>query len=111
MSVYISNIPGTSTGKGVSRDNSDLNGLDCGDGKMTFLLNPKYWTKVYEKTHKPSQRVYQTMDLASSHDTPIIMRPGEVRLMYIHSTLESDAGMFHQRFHFLFVAHHQVMSK
>jgi hypothetical protein len=56
-----------------------------------FRLHSKYWTKVYEKTHKPSQRTYQTMDLTMS-ETPVFLLPGEVRMMYIHSTLESDTG-------------------
>lgn len=93
---------------GSNTTNNNNNNMNV----SSFRLAPKYWTKVYEQFHKPSRRVYKHMDLTQTIDTtttpttssssspstpffqpePIILLPGEVRIMYIHSTLESDAG-------------------
>jgi len=59
-------------------------------GEYHFRLAPRYWTKIYEATHAPSQRTYQVLDLG---DTPIVLRPGQVRSIYIHSKLDGDEGI------------------
>jgi hypothetical protein len=59
-------------------------------GEYNFRLSPRHWTKIYEGTHAPSQRTYQVLDL---RDKPIVLRPGQVRSIYIHSTLEGDEAI------------------
>jgi hypothetical protein len=54
-----------------------------------FRLSQKYWTKCYEQTHKPSFRTYKTLEL----ETPIRLQPGQVRAIYIHSTLPGDEAI------------------
>jgi hypothetical protein len=56
-------------------------------GKM--IMMPRYWDKIYEKTHEPS-RDYCSLDLGAN---PIILKQGEIRGIYIHSTLESDQAI------------------
>eukprot|EP00429_Kryptoperidinium_foliaceum_P008038 CAMPEP_0176025302 /NCGR_PEP_ID=MMETSP0120_2-20121206/12376_1 /TAXON_ID=160619 /ORGANISM="Kryptoperidinium foliaceum, Strain CCMP 1326" /LENGTH=439 /DNA_ID=CAMNT_0017358485 /DNA_START=70 /DNA_END=1385 /DNA_ORIENTATION=- len=52
-------------------------------------LDPKYWTKLYEKTHKASRYEYKELMLTS----PIRLHPGETRVIYIHSTLPGDEAI------------------
>ena len=89
ISIWISNetTPQTSP---ENRTNDPHHGVEV----SSFKLSPKHWTKVYENKHKPSPRSYQTMDLTKFYDKPVTLLPGQVRLMYIHSTLESDTGTF-----------------
>ena len=49
----------------------------------TISCNKKQWKKLYEKTHPPSYTTYQELDLGKS---PIVLKPGQVRGIYIHST-------------------------
>jgi hypothetical protein len=60
------------------------------NGEYNFRLSPRHWTKIYQGTHAPSQRKYQVLDF---RDTPIVLRPGQVRSIYIHSTLEGDEAI------------------
>ena len=53
------------------------------DHEGTISCNKKHWTKLYEKTHQPSYRAYKELDLSKS---PIVLKPGQVRGIYIHST-------------------------
>jgi hypothetical protein len=55
----------------------------------TFRLNARHWDKVYDHTLPSSQRTYQTLHL----DPPIELRPGQVRALYIHSTLPGDEAI------------------
>ena len=55
-----------------------------------FRLTSRYWTKVYEQTHEPSQRQYKVLDFS---DNPVVMKPGQVRAIYIHSTLPGDEAI------------------
>jgi hypothetical protein len=52
-------------------------------------LNPAFWTKLYDKTHACSRHVYKELVL----DTPIKLRPGETKVLYIHSTLPGDEAI------------------
>ena len=52
-------------------------------------LDPKYWTKLYDKTHGPSRYEYKELEL----DQPICLIPGETRVIYIHSTLPGDEAI------------------
>jgi len=67
----------------VSNNNSE-------EQSKQFRMNPRYWTKVYEKKHMPSYNKFCTLDLVNN---PIILKPGQVRSIYIHSTLESDEAI------------------
>jgi len=53
------------------------------------LHKPSEWIKVAEKTLAPSERSYKTIPL----DTPIIIRPGESRAIYIHSSRQDDQAI------------------
>jgi hypothetical protein len=52
-------------------------------------LHPSAWTKLYEKTHDASRREYVELVL----DQPIRLKPGEARVLYIHSTLPGDEAI------------------
>lgn len=52
-------------------------------------LDPRYWTKLYERNHKQSRYQYQELVL----DTPIKLEPGETRVIYVHSTLDGDTAI------------------
>ena len=54
-----------------------------------FRMNPKFWEKIYERTHGPSIRNYVELDFRSN---PIYLKPGQTRAIYIHSTLPGDEG-------------------
>lgn len=55
-----------------------------------LVVSPKYWTKIYEKEHKASFHQYEPLDLS---DNPIILTPGQVRGIYIHSSIDNDSGI------------------
>eukprot|EP00557_Chaetoceros_sp_GSL56_P000339 CAMPEP_0176503860 /NCGR_PEP_ID=MMETSP0200_2-20121128/15613_1 /TAXON_ID=947934 /ORGANISM="Chaetoceros sp., Strain GSL56" /LENGTH=431 /DNA_ID=CAMNT_0017903229 /DNA_START=96 /DNA_END=1391 /DNA_ORIENTATION=- len=65
-----------------------------GDGssvnKGQMIMKEKYWDKIYEKTHPASYRQYCELDLSAN---PIILKPGEIRGIYIHSTHDSDQAL------------------
>lgn len=62
---------------------------DGGHGRNQVQLDPKHWTKLYEKTHKYSKHTYKELVL----DQPIRMIPGQVKCIYIHSTLPNDEAI------------------
>ena len=53
-------------------------------------MSKKFWTKIYEKTHAPSFVAYEELDLSAS---PVILRPGQVKGIYIHSTRRGECMM------------------
>eukprot|EP00532_Pseudo-nitzschia_australis_P012919 CAMPEP_0168220172 /NCGR_PEP_ID=MMETSP0140_2-20121125/9057_1 /TAXON_ID=44445 /ORGANISM="Pseudo-nitzschia australis, Strain 10249 10 AB" /LENGTH=502 /DNA_ID=CAMNT_0008148813 /DNA_START=127 /DNA_END=1635 /DNA_ORIENTATION=- len=53
-------------------------------------LHPSSWTKLYDNTHKPCSRGHYT-ELV--FDKPVRLNPGEMRAMYIHSTLSGDQAI------------------
>ena len=55
-------------------------------------VSQKYWNKIYEKKHKASFRNYQPLDLSND---PIILKPGQVRGIYIHSSISDDSGIIY----------------
>ena len=59
-------------------------------------MRKRDWIKIYEKEHGPSFRTYTQLDLSAR---PIILRPGEVRGVYIHSTLEGDEAIVYDNKH------------
>ena len=60
----------------------DLNG--------EIQLSKKHWTKIYQKEHQPSFIGYETLDLSAK---PIILKPGQVKGIYIHSTRRGDEAI------------------
>jgi len=48
----------------------------------------RFWTKIYEKNHAPS-RTYKKLEF----DSPIVMRPGETKGIYIHSAAHHDLAI------------------
>lgn len=63
---------------------------DQRENRLEFRMNPRFWTKIYDKVHKPSFQSFQTLDLS---DNPIYMKPGQVRAVYIHSSLPGDEAI------------------
>jgi hypothetical protein len=55
-----------------------------------FPLTARYWTKVYEQVHAPSMRTYRILDFSAN---PVILAPGQVRALYIHSSLPGDEAI------------------
>ena len=98
ISIWISNDTMQKTGS-----NADGHTHHQNDGVeiSSFKLSSKHWTKIYQDKHRPSPRPV-TMDLTKFYDQPVTIRPGQVRMMYIHSTLESDTGTCENRLAILF---------
>ena len=59
-------------------------------------MRKRDWIKIYEQEHGPSRHEYATLDLSSN---PIVLRPGEVRGVYIHSTLPGDEAIVYDNKH------------
>jgi hypothetical protein len=57
--------------------------------EISIDLHPSAWTKLYEKTHGSSKREYVELVL----DHPIRLKPGETRVVYIHSNLPGDEAI------------------
>ena len=57
--------------------------------RFEFPMHKGAWTKVYQKTLPPSYTRYKSLHL----DVPIKLRPGDVKAIYIHSTLHSDKAI------------------
>ncbi|KAL7552306.1 hypothetical protein ACHAWF_015540 [Thalassiosira exigua] len=53
-------------------------------------MSRRHWTKIYERTHTPSFTEYKELDLSSD---PVVLRPGQVRGIYIHSTRRGDEAI------------------
>lgn len=74
MSVWISNPRGRSSP--WSLDGYNHWGQDA-------------FTCLYEKQHAPSRRTYQRLELQQ----PLVLRPGDERVLYIHSTAPHDRAV------------------
>ena len=70
--------------------NRNGNNNSGGSKEYHFPLHPRNWIKIYQRVHGPSMREYQWLDFSQN---PIIMRPGQVRALYIHSTLQGDEAI------------------
>lgn len=68
----------------VSRVNSNSNGAT-----PRFRMNPAHWERIYNHKNKASMHTYTTLKF----EEPIVLRPGQVRMMYIHSTAPSDEAI------------------
>lgn len=58
-------------------------------GEYRIRLTERHWTKVYEREHEASPRTYSVMKF----DEPVVLAPGQIRALYIHSTLEGDEAI------------------
>jgi hypothetical protein len=65
-------------------------------GTYHFRLLPEEWTKIYEKRHDSSQHELCFLDL---EDNPIVLWPGQVRAVYVHSTLPGDEAIVYDNTH------------
>lgn len=63
-----------------------------------MLMKEKYWDKVFDGIKRPSFHQYCSLDLGAN---PIVLKPGEIRGIYIHSTLESDKAIVYDNRHSL----------
>jgi len=79
-----------STGNGLARRAHDREGGDRSSSDHKIPLDPSSWTKLYDKKHKRCPRGQYT-ELV--FDEPFILIPGEMRALYIHSTLASDQAI------------------
>jgi len=58
--------------------------------QYNFPLNSDSWTEVYRKFHPPSYQKYVKLDLM---ENPICLRPGQIRAIYVHSSLSGDEAI------------------
>ena len=77
LSVYVS--------KPYNESDSNNN-----NATFRFPLQKRHWTRIYQGTHAPSRREYQWLDFSNQ---PVVLQPGQVRALYIHSTLEGDEAI------------------
>ena len=71
-------------------NNNNNNNIQNSDVHGRLIMKEKHWIKIYENTHKPSPHEYESLDISQN---PIILKPGEVRGIYIHSSIQSDRGI------------------
>ena len=60
----------------------------------SFRMNPKHWTKVYERTHRASPSTFVTLNI-----DPVRLYPGETKALYVHSTLPGDQSIVYDNRH------------
>lgn len=60
------------------------------DGTAKIPMKQKYWTKIYDATHEISFAHYTELNFGTN---PIILKPGQFRGVYVHSTLDNDEGI------------------
>lgn len=60
------------------------------DLHQVHLDIPEHWISVYEREHGPSRRNYERLDFSSN---PIVLLPGETKIVYIHSRAPHDRGI------------------
>lgn len=103
--VPIPPVAGAASRRSCRRRNNNNNGIMARDPSHNRLrverdsendrtensidLHPSSWTKLYDKTHGASRRDYVELVL----DQPIRLKPGETRVLYIHSTLPGDEAI------------------
>jgi len=63
--------------------------------KTMITATQSHWTKIFSKTLPPSFRTYQELDLS---ENPIYLDPGQVRGVYIHSSLSGDQSIVYDNY-------------
>lgn len=98
LTVWISNAGGNQDRNRQRRSRSSRNIRrrydeeqdNLPNGEHCIPLHPSAWTKVYEHTHKPCPRGQYTELIFNQ---PVRLNPGEMRALYIHSTLMGDQAI------------------
>jgi len=69
-----------------------------GNHKQTGMISLKlqHWTNIYSQSHAPSYRHYTNLDISAN---PIVLKPNQVRGIYIHSTLDGDEAIVYDNKH------------
>jgi hypothetical protein len=84
MTVWVSNRDaGTGATANGQQEHNQRN-------QYEFPLHSRHWTQIFKADVKPSRREYATLDLSSN---PIVLNPGEVRAIYVHSASPGDEGV------------------
>lgn len=63
--------------------------------KNRITADGTQWTQIYSKFHPPSFSEYSKLDISHS---PIVVQPGQVRGIYIHSTLPGDEAIVYDNY-------------
>ena len=87
LTVWVSKLPEELPSRNSSR-HSDATSKN-NSATTVFRLSSSHWHKIYQAEHQPSQEEYCSLKL----DSPIILKPGQVRAIYIHSTLPGDQAI------------------
>eukprot|EP00041_Stephanoeca_diplocostata_P005647 m.65630 g.65630 ORF g.65630 m.65630 type:complete len:127 (-) comp15924_c0_seq11:1538-1918(-) len=64
-----------------------------GPVQAVALTNSSCWDLMYEKHHKPSMSEPVNLFLNS----PVVLKPGEVRGIYVHSARRDDTGIVYDQ--------------
>ena len=72
----------------VTKDNDDNTTTNTTNNNV-LDTNPSKWHKVYDQTHRPNFRNVVSLNL----DKPILLKPGEIKGVYVHSTLPGDQAI------------------
>eukprot|EP00586_Coscinodiscus_wailesii_P000211 CAMPEP_0172481088 /NCGR_PEP_ID=MMETSP1066-20121228/6669_1 /TAXON_ID=671091 /ORGANISM="Coscinodiscus wailesii, Strain CCMP2513" /LENGTH=443 /DNA_ID=CAMNT_0013243051 /DNA_START=143 /DNA_END=1474 /DNA_ORIENTATION=+ len=81
---------------GEEDGNNVMHGKKCRSMAMSLLkknhivAHSSQWTQIYSKYHRPSMSNLQELDFSSN---PIIIKPNQVRGIYVHSRLPGDEGI------------------
>jgi hypothetical protein len=70
----------------TTTNNNPNNHTDRAVEEHSVRLHPSYWDKLFDKKLPPSRRDYKELVF----NQPVRLRPGETRVMYIHSTRPGD---------------------
>ena len=57
---------------------------------FNLVTSHTYWNNIYNQNHAPSRRRYQSLDFSNK---PLIMKPGETKLLYVHSRASHDRAI------------------
>ena len=87
-------------------DNQNSNDVELGTARLRrprfydkknniITIESTKWTQIYSKQHSPSPYTYQKLDLSQS---PIQIQPGQVRGIYIHSSLPGDEAIVYDNY-------------
>jgi len=101
LTVWVSNIPEeenteTVNENGVVKTTVESSQRRCTKIRKNIIAADKnHWSKIYSKNHPPSYSSYSKLDISHS---PIIIKPGQVRGIYVHSTLPGDEAIVYDNY-------------
>jgi len=84
------------------RDRAVLAAKSASVARGEISMRSRDWTQLYSRHHPPSYFEYRTLDLSTN---PIILRPGQVRGVYVHSSLPGDRAVVYDNRHHETVSH------